>query len=387
MDRILPSYPQLTFAAPKEDYPFLIAMIGYSKLSAKIWSLVDCFEPAVIRDLKPHNFEQLEQDIWDWYESVPEQIRTDPNDGDRIPMPASPTDKLQRVRIWTRLRLNQVRIWLYTPVLHSATSIHQNKFLAERAVDLAKQTIRLLAHINRTTSLYRRCQVFYHQFLTSSIAVLFLASTHAPIAFSVKCRDEFYMALDLVRDMSERSWVSRRLWKTIRSLKDYARRVGLEEEGDAQGQQEGKGVSSNARYSGAAAGDGMGVAVGGSGDIRHGRNPLGGSGSRASPVMIDHQSPGLNNRREAQAQGQEDQSNGVRLQTEMSRMFEGYLSMNGVGGAGRESPTATDLVGYDRGGIGMAGTPEAGMMDHGAGVGVALPAGDEGVYQSLREMF
>ncbi|KAK3998102.1 putative fungal-specific transcription factor [Cladorrhinum sp. PSN332] len=416
-DKIDPSLPY------PDDYPFLVAMIGYSRLSAKIWSLVDCFEPAVIRDLKAHSFEQLEQDIWDWYKQVPEQIRTDPADGERIAMPSGPADKLPRLRIWTRLRLNQVRIWLYTPVLHSATSIVENMRLADTAVDLAKQTIRLLVHINQTTNLYRRCQVFYHQFLTSSIAVLFLASTHAPLHFSAKCREEFYMALDLVRDMSARSWVSHRLWRTIRSLKAYAPRLGLLEEGDGGGSSAGHG---NARFtpnsnhtrfgsggSGGSDGAGAGAAAadvqsplagsysfsGGSGRSREasrGPHP-----TPTAPLQVLHQhqhqhySPSVSTPLQSQhhqRQQDEQSTNGMRLQTEMSRIFEGYLGMSGVMGPGRgvvESPgihhgVGADLVGYTRGGLGL--TAAAAMDGHGGG-GDGGGSGEEVVYQTLKDMF
>jgi hypothetical protein len=82
-------------------------MIGYSRLSAKIWRLVDHFEPAVVRELRPHDFEELDREIMEWYETVPEEIKSGPLDVDKMPVPSGPYD-LQRQRIWTRLRLNQV---------------------------------------------------------------------------------------------------------------------------------------------------------------------------------------------------------------------------------------------------------------------------------------
>ncbi|KAK4168469.1 putative fungal-specific transcription factor [Cladorrhinum sp. PSN259] len=398
-DKIDPGLPY------PDDYPFLVAMIGYSKLSAKIWSLVDCFEPAVIRDLKSDNFEQLEQAIWDWYKQCPEQIRTSTDD-EIIAMPSGPADKLQRLRIWTRLRLNQVRIWLYTPVLHSATSIVENMHLADTAVDLAKQTIRLLVHINQTTNLYRRCQVFYHQFLTSSIAILFLASTHAPLQFSSTCREEFYMALDLVRDMSARSWVSHRLWKTIRSLKAYAPRLGLEDVPRSAGGA--SVVNTNPRFTPTAnhshmhfGGGGTGGLTGPTTDIQ---SPLAGSSfgggpgsreaSRGPPSLHlhhqhHHHSPSISGPLPPQAQD-DPSTNGMRLHTEMSRIFEGYLGMNGIAGsrAGTVGSTTSpgihtgggdDLGGYNSGGIALTGA-----MD---GQGVVGGAGDEVVYHSLKDMF
>jgi hypothetical protein len=59
------------------------------------------------------------------------------------------------------------------------------------------------------------------------LSVLFLAVAHAPAEFSQPSRDEFYMALELVRGLSSNSYVSKRLWKTIKTLKEVGPRLGL----------------------------------------------------------------------------------------------------------------------------------------------------------------
>ena len=101
----------LTFIA-QDEYPYLVAMISYSKLAAKIWKLVDYFEPALIRELKAHDIEVLDRAILDWYDSVPESIKLASLDPEYIPVPSGPQHEydLQRLQVWTRLRLNQVRI-------------------------------------------------------------------------------------------------------------------------------------------------------------------------------------------------------------------------------------------------------------------------------------
>ncbi|OAA58649.1 fungal specific transcription factor [Niveomyces insectorum RCEF 264] len=224
-DKIDPGLPY------PSDYPYLVAMITYSRLAAKVWKVVDSFEPTIIRDLKGEEAESLDQEILRWYDTVPESVKINNLDRD-LPLPSTPSYNLQRLQIWTRLRLNQIRIWLLTPVLHSASSINDNMTQAQRVVDLAKETIRYLSRLNNGSNLYLRFQVFYHQFLTSAIAVLFLASTHQPVQFSAQCRQEFYMALNLIKDMSAKSWVSQRLWRTIGSLKAYAPRLGLQQQED-----------------------------------------------------------------------------------------------------------------------------------------------------------
>ena len=140
--------------------------------------------------------------------------------------------------------------------------------------------------------------MFYHQFLTSAIAVLFLASTHAPLRFSANCRTEFYMALELVKDMSSKSWVSQRLWRTIRSLRDYAPRLGLQEDDP----------HSNAAMTMAG--------------LASGQRP----NSSSSPGSLSSTTYG------PPPPGQpvkEEPDNGALLQTEMTKIFEGYMGING----------------------------------------------------------
>ncbi|KAF9767512.1 hypothetical protein IL306_015306 [Fusarium sp. DS 682] len=278
-----------------EEYPYLVAMITYSRIGAKVWRQVAHFGPVLARDLRSEELENVDQELLQWYEQIPEEVKVRNWDKEKH-ITSTPSYNLQRLRIWTYLRLNQMRIWLYTPVLHSATSIVAHPTQSERVVDIAKDTIRYLSHLNNTTNLYRRVQVFYHQFLTSAIAVVFLASVHAPIRFSASCREEFYMALELVKDLSAKSWASQRLWRTIRSLKNVAPRFGLNAEDDPQ--------------STAALGM-IGLARG----------------------HIDQQQPF----RKPSIPGQPSQAatpdsmaqNGSRIQAEMSRMFEGYVGLNG----------------------------------------------------------
>lgn len=124
-----------------------------------------------------------------------------------------------------------MRIHIYRPVLHSSTSITEHLDFAHTVVKVAKDTIRVLTYINQTSDIYRTQQTMFNYFLISALAVLFLAVAHAPTEFNTQCRDEFYMALDLVRGFSASSYVSKRLWKTIKILKDVGPRLGLNTSG------------------------------------------------------------------------------------------------------------------------------------------------------------
>lgn len=323
-----------------ENQRYLVSMITYSRLGAKIWRLVDVFEPAIVRNLAHDEFEALDKEIMAWYDSIPDETKLvglDPN----IPLPDAATFDLQRLKIWTRLRLNQMRIWLHTPVLHSASSINTNMDLAQKVVDLAKETIQYLSSLDNSSNVYRRLQVFYHQFLTSAIAVLFLASTHQPVQFSSQCREEFYLATNLICDMSAKSFVSRRLWAFVRCLKAYAPRVGLvcTDDGDPSSEPQlhsalPASLSGHTQHPAAASpayGPSAAQAVTQPSSswplpapvalTSHGRPhlPMLGSTASSSPAPGRQPDPYYGN----------GGNNGQQLQSEMVRIFEGYVSMNG----------------------------------------------------------
>ncbi|POR37274.1 Putative transcriptional regulatory protein [Tolypocladium paradoxum] len=327
--------PQLPFP---DEYPFLVAMITYSRLGAKVWRQVSHFGHVLARELRQEEIDNLDREILQWYESVPEEVKVRNWDKEKQ-MTSTPSYNLQRLRIWTYLRLNQIRIWLYTPILHSATSIMSNPQQAQRVVDLAKDTIQYLNHLNSTTNLYRRAQVFYHQFLTSAIAVVFLASVHAPVRFSAVCREEFYLALDLVKDLSAKSWVSQRLWRTIKTLKDVAPRFGLNPDDDPHSS----------------------AALGMIGLARGHMDP-----SSVAPTPFPNLSMPT-----PQQQPQELQvdHNGKKIQSELSRIFEGYVGLNGFqyGNGDDQVPPHSELASPEPGGT--------------------MFASDGTVFPHLREMF
>lgn len=164
----------------------------------------------------------IDYQILQWQKSIPPELQLPTANS----QPAT-TRAIQRLQILLYLRANQMRILVYRPVLHSANSIQENLTYAGIVVELARDTIRALTHLNQTTDIYRAQQVCFNYFLISALAVIFLASCHAPVHFSSMCREEFYMALDLVKGFSNKSFVSKRLWKTIKGLKEVGPKLGL----------------------------------------------------------------------------------------------------------------------------------------------------------------
>lgn len=219
--------PQLP--KPGDASPYLSVMIQYSVIGSKVWRNVSS---STTNNTSPDAAEMdyLDYQVIQWLRNIPPQLRySHPSQPSKTPAGGEdpPSRAEHRLQILVYLRANAMRIHNYRRVLHTATSIMQNREQARTVVDVAKDTIRVLTHTNMTSDLYRTQQVLFNAFLTSALAVLFLAVSHAPAIFAESVREEFYMALNLVRGFSKDSWVSKRLWRTIRVLKDFGPQLGL----------------------------------------------------------------------------------------------------------------------------------------------------------------
>ncbi|KAL8832199.1 MAG: hypothetical protein Q9191_000415 [Dirinaria sp. TL-2023a] len=209
---------------PDDRTPYLTAMIPYTRLSAKVWYAVIDLEGNRTETNKD-TIGYLDYQIVQWHRSLPQTLRYNNSYDDAG---AKSFDKNQRrLQIVLYLRANQMRMLLYRPILHSVTSIMENHSHAQTAVGIAKDTVRALTSLNQNSDIYRTQQVCFNHFIVSALAVIFLAVAHAPVDFSRQVRDEFYMALELVKGFSTKSYVSKRLWKTIKGLKEIGPKLGL----------------------------------------------------------------------------------------------------------------------------------------------------------------
>ena len=103
----------------------------------------------------------------------------------------------------------------------------ENRHYAQNVIDVAKDTINTLTAVNQMSDIYKTQQVLFNYFLVQALAVLFLAVAHAPAVFCGQTREEFYSAIEIVKGFSTKSHVSKRLWRTIRGLKDMGDKIGL----------------------------------------------------------------------------------------------------------------------------------------------------------------
>ena len=163
-----------------------------------------------------------------------------------------PSRGVRRLRMLMHLRKNQARVSIYRPILHSATSIMENRHHAQQVVDVAKDTINTLTGINQISDIYRTQQVMYNYFLVQALAVLFLSVAHAPAVFCNQTRQEFYAAIELVKGFSTKSHVSKRLWRTIRGLKDIGDKIGMLARGNSNTTNSGSATADDQNHNDAA---------------------------------------------------------------------------------------------------------------------------------------
>ncbi|ODH50002.1 hypothetical protein GX48_03806 [Paracoccidioides brasiliensis] len=208
---------------PDDSVPYLKAMVAYFRISSKIWysGLGSIGTSTAKREVIGF----LDYQVLQWLKNVPENLRFHSSES---PVSNDGVDReVRRLRVLLYIRGNHMRILIYRPVLHSTSSILENMEYAHTVVDIAKDTVRVLTHLNQTSDIYRTQQMLFNYFLVSALAVLLLAVSHAPAEFNRQVRDEFYMALDLVKGFSAKSYVSKRLWKMIKGLRGIGEKLGL----------------------------------------------------------------------------------------------------------------------------------------------------------------
>ncbi|KAL5340676.1 hypothetical protein BJX70DRAFT_104091 [Aspergillus crustosus] len=198
---------------PKEDNSYLRAMIRYSRIATKVWRFISAFNNT--NEIKKEEMNYLDWQVLQWVAALPDSLRL----RDRSGYAEGETRSLRRLRSLVYLRANQLRMLIHRPVLHSAAHMMRFPTESQTVVDMAKDSIQFITQLHASSDIYQLQQVVFNWFLVSALMALFLAVAQMPSQFSTACREEFYMALELVKSVSTRSYISRRLWKSIKGLR------------------------------------------------------------------------------------------------------------------------------------------------------------------------
>lgn len=210
---------------PAEKAPYLRVMIRYSRIAAKVWKFISAFNNT--NEIRKDEMHYLDWQVLRWAHAIPDSLQLKHPSSAASEIATDGSRSMRRLRALLYLRSNQLRMLIHRPVLHTAAHIMRYPSESETVVEIAKDTIRFITGLNDTSDIYQLQQVAFNWFLVSAVAVLFLAVAQAPTQFSGSCKDEFFWALDLVKGFSAQSYISRRLWKSIRSLRKLGPQLGL----------------------------------------------------------------------------------------------------------------------------------------------------------------
>jgi hypothetical protein len=210
---------------PAEKTPYLRVMIRYSRIAAKVWKFISAFNNT--NEIRKEEMNYLDWQVLQWTHAIPDSLQLKSLTSMESEAATDDPRSMRRLRALLYLRANQLRMLIHRPVLHTAAHIMRYPSESETVVEIAKDTIRFITRLNDTSDIYQLQQVAFNWFLVSAVAVLFLAVAQAPTQFSSSCKEEFFWALELVKGFSAQSYISRRLWKSIRSLRKLGPQLGL----------------------------------------------------------------------------------------------------------------------------------------------------------------
>ncbi|KAK6385747.1 hypothetical protein LTS17_001319 [Exophiala oligosperma] len=213
------------------QYPYLEAMVGLTRLSAEISRRM-----SMLRD-RSMTFPVEEVDYQDykvlqWQKQLSPDLTLDVGNlqmNQQVQLELSKVPAMY-VAIVLHIRTQQLRSLIYRPVLYSAARIADNKKHSQLAVDIARESVQFLALASRTTTLAQDEPLFFRDFLISHLAGILLAVSNAPAVFGHQLCDEFYLVMDVLRNLSPRSPVIARVWSSIRILEIVGPKLGLRRE-------------------------------------------------------------------------------------------------------------------------------------------------------------
>jgi hypothetical protein len=219
---------------PGEDFQYLRCMVAHGRLCSKVW---DAIPPpgSTFMTIPRDTVSFLDFLTQSWLSQIPPDLQL------RHPRlglaPRAQPRVIHRLRALLYLRGNHIRMLIHRHYVISTSNIMNDLQSARLVVEIAKDSIQVLVHLNESSDIYACQQNVFNYFLLSALAVIMLAVCHAPTLFAKSCREGFLSATDLVKGFSRQSVASRRLWKSIQGLVPGVRTLGLQAEAESRRQE------------------------------------------------------------------------------------------------------------------------------------------------------
>jgi hypothetical protein len=228
----------------QQQYPYLKALIAYARLCSKIWEALPPYGSSQ-QSIPKETEDYLDFIAQNWLQSLPQELQLEsPRPGKA---PRQQDHISHRLPMMLYLRGNYARLLIHRHHVLAPESISANPEKAQSVVEIARDSIEALVHLNATSEIYRREQCIYHYYLLSAVAVVLLAVCHNPHSFAESCRAPFVSAIELVKGFSRHSTASRRLWKGIRGLLPVVQSLAAKSAGETTGNRNTAVAMNNAR--------------------------------------------------------------------------------------------------------------------------------------------
>ena len=178
--------------------PYFHIMLDYSRLSEKVIQLHRS-KGTTRSASRREELGQLDYLVLRWQDRIPSNLKFSPLTFSSYEGPAPPDQVSVYHRAMLYLRGNQLRNVIYRGVLCTPQSIKDDQTDAQMVIDIAKDTIRVMSHLDRTTNIYRRQSCELNRYLIAAIGVLLLAAINATgSVHTPPFNEEYSTALDML---------------------------------------------------------------------------------------------------------------------------------------------------------------------------------------------
>ncbi|KAJ9642718.1 hypothetical protein H2204_002366 [Knufia peltigerae] len=212
---------------PPEQAPYLSAMCSYGVFGAHAWSkIVNRDALAAGEGPSEELVEALRCRLEQWHLELELDVRFDTStiESDETFFTTPDDDDIGvYLKTLMYLRSNQIRILVLRPILMYRDAAQNSLSLVSESVTVATKSINVIYCMSQNPALYRKRQVILHHFLSSALAVLFLAAAFdaenrkSMIGIPALLTDstELRKGMDLIDNYCGTSESARRLWTTF----------------------------------------------------------------------------------------------------------------------------------------------------------------------------
>jgi len=194
--------------------------LRWTELAGKTWQALNSHGEKGA-EIRHDDLNYLNYKINQWYEQAAENLKFGPIRLERQAQYAN----VQYLQVVVFVRKSHLLNLIHRPVLQLSARIHQNIEQANSGIRIAKESIQVLAELNKHTILIRKHALFFKHLVLTAFGNLLLAVVNASSLFWEAVREEFDTALDLIHFLSARSAPMLRLWKRLEGLRDLQAKI------------------------------------------------------------------------------------------------------------------------------------------------------------------